>query len=54
MYKNLGKKRIIISPLPVAAAAPAVLSAYAPAPAIGESPTRLKRKITCNKYIFKI
>lgn len=41
--KHLGKKRIMVSPSPVAAAAPAVLSAYAPAPAIGESPTRLNR-----------
>uniref|UniRef100_A0A1A9ZFU4 Uncharacterized protein n=1 Tax=Glossina pallidipes TaxID=7398 RepID=A0A1A9ZFU4_GLOPL len=34
-----GKKRIIISPSPVATAAPTSLSAYAPAPGIGESPT---------------
>lgn len=39
---NLGKNRIMVSPSPVAAAPPAVLSAYDPAPAIGESPTRLQ------------
>ena len=38
----LGRKRIMMSPSPVAAAAPAELSAYAPAPAMGESPTRLE------------
>lgn len=32
----------MISPSPVAAAAPTVPSAYAPAPGIGESPTLLK------------
>ena len=37
----LGRKRIMISPSPVAAAPPTSLSTYAPAPAIGESPTRL-------------
>lgn len=38
---HLGRKRISISPSPVAAAAPAPSSAYAPAPGTGESPTRL-------------
>lgn len=41
----LGRKRIMMSPSPVAAAPPAVLSAYAPAPATGESPTRLQISI---------
>ena len=40
----LGRKRIIISPFPVQAAAPISVSAYAPAPIIGESPTRLSGK----------
>lgn len=31
------------SPSPVAAAPPTELSAYAPAPAMGESPTRLQK-----------
>lgn len=38
---HLGRKRISMSPSPVAAAAPALSSAYAPAPGTGESPTRL-------------
>ena len=38
---DLGRNLIIKSPSPVAAAAPASLSAYAPEPIIGESPTRL-------------
>lgn len=37
----LGRNRIMTSPSPVAAAAPTAPSAYAPAPGIGESPTRL-------------
>lgn len=36
-----GKKRIITSPSPVAAAAPILFIAYAPEPGIGESPTLL-------------
>ncbi|KAJ8947199.1 hypothetical protein NQ318_015547 [Aromia moschata] len=40
---DLGRNRIMTSPSPVATAAPNSLSAYAPAPGIGESPTRLKR-----------
>lgn len=43
--RYLGRKRIITSPSPVAAAPPAVLSAYAPAPMMGESPTRLQTSI---------
>jgi len=38
---DLGSNLIIKSPSPVAAAAPALLSAYEPDPMIGESPTRL-------------
>ncbi|TNN70845.1 hypothetical protein EYF80_018979 [Liparis tanakae] len=38
----LGRKRIMTSPSPVAAAPPAELSTKAPAPTMGESPTRLK------------
>lgn len=34
----------MMSPSPVAQAAPTLLSAYAPAPATGESPTRLFNK----------
>lgn len=37
-----GRNRIMTSPSPVAEAAPIVASAYAPEPAIGESPTRLQ------------
>ena len=38
----LGRKRIMTSPSPVAAAPPTLLSTYAPAPMIGESPMRLQ------------
>ena len=41
---DLGKKRIIMSPSPVAAAPPPRLLAYAPDPIIGESPTRLAKE----------
>lgn len=34
----------MVSPSPVAAAPPTELSAYAPAPTIGESPTRLEEQ----------
>ena len=47
---NLGKNLSMISPFPVAAAAPASLSAYPPAPATGESPTLLQ----LNTYKFNI
>lgn len=40
----------MMSPFPVAAAPPTELSAYAPAPAIGESPTRLQKR-TCDDDI---
>ena len=43
VQKYLGRNLIMISPFPVQAAAPILLSAYAPAPAIGVSPTRLKQ-----------
>lgn len=49
--KHLGRKRIMMSPSPVAAAAPAEPSAQAPAPIIGESPTRLQNtecEAVCN------
>lgn len=45
----LGRNRIITSPSPVATAAPTVSSAYAPAPTMGESPTRLFGKAGIQK-----
>lgn len=55
-----GANLIAMSPSPVPAAAPTSFSAYAPAPGIGESPTRLKNMIFnvslqnthCNLNIF--
>lgn len=45
----LGRKRIMTSPSPVAAAAPAELSTKAPAPTMGESPMRLKGGRSVNR-----
>jgi len=47
----LGKNLIKTSPSPVAAAAPTVPSAYAPAPGMGESPTLLKECHQMYSYI---
>ena len=47
----LGKNLIMTSPSPVAAAAPTVPSAYAPAPGMGESPTLLKECHQMYSYI---
>ena len=42
---------VIRSPSPVAAAPPNPLEAYTPAPAIGESPTCLKRGQECLLFL---
>lgn len=50
LQSYVGRNLIMISPSPVAAAPPTSLSAYDPAPAIGESPTRLKTR-TISDYM---